>query len=144
MAVGRGARVARRVVADRRIDDGWWESIAANVDWVRREAELDDEWADRERWVEYFDEQFGPDAPYDADAEEYERVRREALDQREAAYIDPDEIEARAAAGHEALAARLDADAVVAAHDEADLLDAMDDAVVESYLDDGVLTEASD
>ncbi|WP_256298189.1 FAD-dependent oxidoreductase [Haloarchaeobius salinus] len=144
MAVGRGARVARRVVADRRIADGWWEAIAANVDWVRREAELDDEWADRERWETYFDEQFGPDAPYELDSEAYERVRGEALDQREAAYIDTDEVESRRMGGHEAVAAHLDAGAVVAAHDEHDLLDAMDAAVVEAYLDDGRVTEVGD
>jgi hypothetical protein len=144
MAVGRGARVARRVVADRRIDDGWWEEIASNVDWVRREAELDDEWADRERWVAYFDEHYGESAPYDPDSGEYERVREAALDVMNGSYIDTDEIDARAAAGHEALAAHLDADAVVAAHDETDLLDAMDDDVVEAHLDDGVVTEAGD
>jgi len=41
-AAGRGARVARRVVTDARIDDGWWPAAAEDVDWVRREAEREE------------------------------------------------------------------------------------------------------
>ena len=51
IAAGRGARVARRVIADAKTDDGWWAEVAGGVDWVRRETELDDELI-RERAVE--------------------------------------------------------------------------------------------
>jgi hypothetical protein len=134
-AAGRGARVARRVVADARIDDGWWEAVADGVDWVRREAELDDEWADREAWVEWFDDYYGEDAPVDPGSERYERVRAAAIDDSRSSYVGPDEIESRGAAGREALAGHLDADAVVTAFDEATLLEAMDDDAIREYVD---------
>jgi len=144
MAAGRGARVARRVVADARLEDGWWEAVADGVDWLRREAELDDEWADRERWVEWFDE-YHADAPVEQGSERYERVRAAAIEDSRSSYVGPEEIEARAATGHEALAGHLDADAVVAAFDEATLLEAMDDDAVREYVDsDPELTEAGE
>ncbi|WP_135807094.1 NAD(P)/FAD-dependent oxidoreductase [Halorussus marinus] len=135
MAAGRGARVARRVVADARIDDGWWEDVADGVDWVRREAELDDEWTDRETWVEWFDDYRAEDAPVDPGSDRYERVRAAAIDDARSSYVGPAEIESRAAAGHEALARHLDADAIVDAVDETALLAAMDDEVVREYVD---------
>ncbi|MFC7068269.1 FAD-dependent oxidoreductase [Halobaculum lipolyticum] len=134
-AAGRGAMVARRVIADVRIADGWWPEAAEGVDWVRREAELTGEWAERERWVEWFDEHHAEHAPVDTDSERFRRVREAYLDEGRAAYLPDGEIEDRATRGHSALAARLDADAVVDAHDTADLLDAVDDAEIREYLD---------
>ncbi|WP_144923985.1 FAD-dependent oxidoreductase [Halorubrum salsamenti] len=131
-AAGRGARVARRVVTDARIADGWWPAAAEGVDWVRREAERDEEWADRERWVEWFDERHA-DAPVDPDAERFSRVREAAIDSALSAYVDADEAEARAAEGRRALAGHLDPDAVVDAHGAEALLDAMDDEDIAAY-----------
>ena len=127
MAAGRGARVAHRVIADARIDDGWWEGVADGVDWVRREAALDDEWADRDRWVEWFDDYYGDDAPVDPDSERYRRVRAAAIDDSLSSYVSPDEIDERAAEGQAALASHLDADRLVGAVDDETLLDAVDD-----------------
>lgn len=131
-AAGRGARVGKRVVADARIDDGWWPAAAEGVDWVRREAERDEEWADRERWIEWFDDQHA-DAPVDPDSERFARVREAAIDEALSAYVDADEAESRAAEGRRALAGRLDPDAVVDAHDAETLLDAMDDEDIAAY-----------
>ena len=131
-AAGRGARVGKRVVADARIDDGWWPAAAEGVDWVRREAELDGEWADRDRWVEWFDAEHA-DGPVDPDSERFARVREAAVDAARSAYVDADEEAARAAAGHRALAAHLDPEAVVDAHGADALLDAMDDEAVAAY-----------
>ena len=131
-AAGRGARVGKRVVADARVDDGWWPAAAERVDWVRREAELDDEWADRGRWVEWFDAEHA-DGPVDPDSERFARVREAAVDAARSAYVDADEEAARAAAGHRALAAHLDPEAVVDAHGADALLDAMDDEAVAAY-----------
>ncbi|PAU83903.1 thioredoxin reductase [Halorubrum salipaludis] len=131
-AAGRGARVARRVVTDARVADGWWPAAAEGVDWVRREAERDEEWADRERWVEWFDERHA-DAPVDADSERFARVREAAVDEALAAYVDADEAEARAAEGRRALAGHLDPAAVVEAHGAETLLDAMDDEAIAAY-----------
>lgn len=135
MAAGRGARVGRRVVADARVDDGWWEPVAADLDWARREAELSGNWADRERWVEWFDDRFAESAPVERGSARYERVRAAAIDRRFGAYLDTEEMAARRRSGHEALAARLDPAAVVAAHDDAALLDAMDDESVREHLE---------
>jgi NADPH-dependent 2,4-dienoyl-CoA reductase/sulfur reductase-like enzyme len=135
VAAGRGARVARRVVADARIDDGWWEAAATGVDWVRREAELDEEWADRERWIEWFDDHHADRAPVDTDSERFRRVRSASIDESRTSYVTSGEIDERAEAAHETLGAHLDVEAVVAAVDESALLDAVDDEVLRRYVD---------
>ncbi|QZP37718.1 FAD-dependent monooxygenase [Halobaculum magnesiiphilum] len=134
-AAGRGAMVARRVLADVRIADGWWPEAAEGVDWVRREAELTGEWAERERWVEWFDEHHAEHAPVDVDSERFRRVREAYLDEGRSPYLPDEEIEARAASGHRTLAGHLDPEAVVDAHDAADLLDELDDGTIRAYLD---------
>ncbi|MEZ3163969.1 FAD-dependent oxidoreductase [Halorubrum sp. RMP-47] len=131
-AAGRGARVGKRVVADARIDDGWWPEAAERVDWVRREAELDDEWADRDRWVEWFDAAHA-DGPVDPDSDRFARVREAAVDDARSSYVGADDEAARAEAGHRALAARLNPDAIVDAHDPDALLDAMDDETIAAH-----------
>jgi hypothetical protein len=131
-AAGRGARVARKVVTDARIADGWWSAAAEDVDWVRREAEREAEWTDRERWVEWFDERHA-DAPVDPDSERFARVREAAIDEALSAYVDADEAQARAAEGRRALVGHLDPSAVVDAHGTEALLDAMDDEDVAAY-----------
>jgi len=133
MAAGRGARVAHRVIADARIDDGWWEAVADGADWARREAELDDEWDDRDRWVEWFDGHYAEDAPVDPDSDRYRRVRAAAIDDSLSSYVDADEIESRTAAGQRALAAHLDPAAVADARDADTLLDAIDDEAIAAY-----------
>ncbi|MFC5136518.1 MULTISPECIES: FAD-binding protein [Haloferacaceae] len=136
-AAARGARVGKRVVADIRIDDGWWPAAAEGVDWLRREAELDDEWADRERWCEWFDTHHA-DAPVDPDSDRFARVREAAVDEALSAYVDAEQIESRAAAGQRAVAERLDPSAVVDAHDADALLDALDDGAIAEYVAGGM------
>ncbi|WP_123619451.1 FAD-binding protein [Halorubrum sp. CSM-61] len=131
-AAGRGARVARRVITDLRVADGWWPAAAEGVDWVRREAERDEEWADRERWAERFDERHA-DAPVDPCSERFARVREAAIDEALSAYVDADEAETRAAEGRRALVSHLDPGAVVDAHGAESLLDAMDDEAIAAY-----------
>lgn len=143
-AAGRGAMVARRVIADVRIADGWWPEAAEGVDWVRREAELTGEWADRDRWVEWFDDHHAEHAPVDTDSERFRRVREAYLDEGRSAYRSDEEIETRTARGRRALAARVDPDAVVDAHGTTDLLDAMDDAEIREYLDGRPTAAAED
>lgn len=133
LAAGRGARVAKRVVADARIDDGWWDAVAEDVDWVRQQSELDDEWTDREAWIEWFDECYGEDAPVDRDADRFERVRETYIDDRFDGYLTDAEIERRTARSHETLAERLDPEAVVDAVDSQALLAAMDDDAIRAY-----------
>ncbi|QLH77222.1 NAD(P)/FAD-dependent oxidoreductase [Halosimplex rubrum] len=123
IAAGRGARVAHRVIADARIDDGWWEAVADGVDWVRREAELDDEWADRDQWVEWFDDHYAEEAPVDPDADRFRRVREASIDDSLSSYVSDGEIDTRTATGQETLAGHLDAERVATAVDDETLLD---------------------
>lgn len=127
MAAGRGARVAHRVITDVRMDDGWWQEVAEGVDWVRREAELDDEWSGRDKQIEWFDNHYGEDAPVDADSDRFQRVRSACIDETLSSYISPDEVETRAVTGQESLAATLDPEHVVAAIDDETLLEHVDD-----------------
>ena len=137
MAAGRGARVAHRVIADARVDDGWWAEIAEDrVDWVRQKAERGDKWDDRETWVEWFDGAYGEDAPVDVDSERFREVREAYIDERLAGYVTDEEIEARAEAGHETLAEHVDTEALVEAVDDEALLDAIDDETIREYVDD--------
>jgi len=162
MAAGRGARVAHRVIANARMDDGWWADAAEGVDWMRREANLDDEWADRERWVEWFDEHYGEDAPVAPDSERFRRVRETYIDSERSKCLSDDEIDERAERAHETLSERLNPSAVTAASEngawsESDaldaegavdelgsgaLLDALDDEAIAAYVTDHGLVEA--
>ncbi|EMA05531.1 hypothetical protein SAMN05443574_10865 [Haloarcula vallismortis] len=135
IAAGRGARVARRVIADARIDDGWWESAADGVDWVRRRAELEDEWTTRATWVDYFDDRYAEDAPVEPDSARFRRVRDAVIDERRSSYITSEEIATRTETGQETLAGYLDPEAVVSGLDQTAVLDAMDDERIRDYLD---------
>jgi hypothetical protein len=144
VAAGRGARVARRVAADARLDDGWWEQAATRVDWLQPAAEFDDGWTDREAVVERFDASHAADAPVAPESERYRRVREEAVEMTLDQYLTPAEIERRAETGHRTLASHVDVGAVVDAVGEATLLDAMDDDEIRAYLDDRRVSEVSD
>ncbi len=108
IAAGRGARVARRVIADAKMDAGWWDAVADGVDWVRREAELDEEWDDREAWVEWFADRYGDDAPVETDADRFRRVRETLIEAVRSSYVSREEIDERAAAGQERLLDHVD------------------------------------
>jgi len=134
VAAGRGARVARRVIADARTDDGWWESVADGVDWVRRRAELDDEWTERATWVEHFDDRHAGDAPVDPESDRFQRVREAVIEQRRSSYLTSDEIADRAETGQEVLASYLSPEAAVSGLDQTAVLDAMDDETIRDYV----------
>lgn len=135
IAAGHGATVARSLIADSRRDRGYWDDVATHYDWIRREAELADEWRDRERWVEYFDERRTPEN-VDLDDDERERIRDTCIDDRLSAYVTSDDIDRRASHGQRYLAEHLDVEAVVATSDAEHILEAIDDEVIRAYLDD--------
>jgi len=113
IAAGRGARVACRVIADTRMDRGWWEEVADGVDWVRREAELDEEWEDRDNWVEWFDDYYAEDAPVETDSDRFERVRAADIDDSLSSYVSPEERDERAARSQERLLDHVDDERIV-------------------------------
>ncbi|XVH33683.1 NAD(P)/FAD-dependent oxidoreductase (plasmid) [Haloferacaceae archaeon DSL9] len=135
IAAGRGARVARRVITDARIDDGWWDEVADGIDWVRRSAELDDEWAERDAWVEWFDDTYGEEAPVETDSERFRRVRAESIETSLSSYVTNAEIDTRGETGRAALAGHLDAEAVVEAFDAGTLLEAIDDDAIRQHVE---------
>jgi NADPH-dependent 2,4-dienoyl-CoA reductase/sulfur reductase-like enzyme len=72
VAAGNGAHVARSLLEDHRIAQGFPEGIAARYDWLRPESEFTGEWGDRDRWREYFENEAGD---HDLDAERFEELR---------------------------------------------------------------------
>ncbi|MCH7659035.1 MAG: NAD(P)/FAD-dependent oxidoreductase [Euryarchaeota archaeon] len=134
MAAGRGARVAQGVIADARMANGWWEEAAEGVDWMRQEAGLDDEWAERETWIEWFDDYYGEDAPVSPGSERFRRVRETYIDEQFATYLSTEEIEARTERGHRALSEHVDPESIVGAVGEEKLLEAMDGVAIREYV----------
>ncbi len=120
VAAGHGAAVGQNVIRDVRRERGYWDEALEPYDWRRRAAELDDEWDDRDRWVEWFDAHRVPD-DLDRDEATVERVREEVIDRSLETYLDADEIATRRERGQRRLAEHLDDDA---------LLDALDDETI--------------
>lgn len=111
VAAGRGGRVGLAVVEAVRRDRGYPDDVAAHYDWLRREADRDPEWADRERWRAWFAERL----PDDHDLSEADRraLRERVVDRRLGAYLDEAEIAERERAGQRRLLAHLDDDLVL-------------------------------
>jgi hypothetical protein len=121
-----GARVARTLVGDVRTAAGYPESMASRVDWVRREATLEDEWEDRDRWREWFDGRVPDD--HGLDDERLTELREADVDRRLATYISEAEVRSRSERGLRRLVETLGPERV---------LDAVDDERIRDYLGDG-------
>ncbi|WP_224270823.1 FAD-dependent oxidoreductase [Haloprofundus salinisoli] len=93
IAAGRGARVALTLIEDLRRERGYFGDVAKPYDWVRRTAELTDEWADPERWREYLDAQ-RPDE-HDVDASRWTELREAEIERRLDAYVSDETIDTR-------------------------------------------------
>ncbi|NUB93661.1 NAD(P)/FAD-dependent oxidoreductase [Haloterrigena sp. SYSU A121-1] len=106
MAAGRGARTAVSVVEAVRRERGYPDSLANYYDWVRRETELEDESAARNRWRERFDERMADD--HGLDEARLAELRDREIDRRIEMYISDDEIERRGARGQERLLEHID------------------------------------
>jgi len=123
-AAGHGAHVARALLRDRREAEGLGGEVAPVYDWLRPESEFSGDWAERERWREWFENEM---ADSDLDDEAAERLRERYIDRAFATERSPEEIEELRHEGHRRLAEHLDSEAV---------LDAVDDEEIEAYLDD--------
>lgn len=106
MSAGHGARVGRTILADVRPDRGFPDAMAERYDWVRRESDLSGEWADRERWREWFGERVPDD--HGLDEERFLELRERELDRRFDAYLPDDEIDRRTERAHRRLLDHLD------------------------------------
>jgi len=110
IASGRGARTARSLLRDVRLDRGIPTGFADHYDWMRQWASLNDEWRDRDRWREWFDDQVSDD---DADLEKLDVLKEAEIDRTLETYLDEDEIERRRERGQERLLAHLDDDLIL-------------------------------
>ncbi|WP_435181835.1 NAD(P)/FAD-dependent oxidoreductase [Halorussus sp. AFM4] len=121
VAAGRGARVALTVLADVRRGRGYPDAFADHYDWLRREAELDGEWSDRERWREWFADR----TPADADVPEdrLADLREREIDRRFDTYLGDDEIERRVARGQRRLLDHVDDEYILEAAREIEAAD---------------------
>jgi hypothetical protein len=109
VVAGRGARVGRQVIADVRRERGYPEPVATRVDWMRAAAERDAEWADRDRWREWYANRVPDD--HDPDPERRERE----IDRRLGTYLTAEEIDRRRERAHDRLLDHVDDDRILAA-----------------------------
>ncbi|QZP39789.1 thioredoxin reductase [Halobaculum magnesiiphilum] len=126
IAVGHGAHVARTVLADLRRSEGFSGGVVPHYDWLRPDSEFTGEWADRDRWREWFDSELHGDD--EVPAERIDDLRERYIDRAFATRLSEEEIAARRERGHRRLAEHLDSDVV---------LDAIDDEEIAAYLADG-------
>lgn len=124
VAAGHGAHVARTLLEDHRAAEGLAGEVAPVYDWLRPETEFSGDWAERERWEQWFDNEMGDS---DANEAEIERLRERYIDRAFATERSPEEIAELRHEGHRRLAEHLDTEAV---------LDAVDDEAIAAYLDD--------
>ncbi|WP_435320613.1 FAD-dependent oxidoreductase [Haloarchaeobius sp. TZWSO28] len=122
IAAGRGARVALTVVDEIRAEQGLFDPVVDQYDWLRREASLEGEWADRERWVRWAEEN-RPDDHALADDEWEELLDRE-IDRRFETYITDESVEERTEQGQRRLLDHIDDALIVERARELDHQDA--------------------
>lgn len=106
-SAGQGAHVARNLTQDVRRAEGYaGDVLSARFDWLRPESEFTGEWAERDRWREWFRNEL-PDE-HQQDAEELERLREEYIDRAFETKLTDAEIERRTECGHRRLLDHLD------------------------------------
>ncbi|ELZ05556.1 NAD(P)/FAD-dependent oxidoreductase [Natrialba asiatica] len=118
MAAGRGAQVGITVIEAVRREEGYPEPVANYYDWMRADTELDDEWSDRDRWRDYFDDRLPAD--HGLGAERLAAIREQEIDRRFAMYLSDDEIDRRSERGQRQLLEHIDDELILAAAREID------------------------
>ncbi|WP_135853996.1 FAD-dependent oxidoreductase [Halorussus salinus] len=127
VAAGNGAHVARHLIEDHRREQGYPEGVAAHYDWLRRDAEFSGEWADRDRWREWFENEVGDD--YEVDDDRLADLRETYIDREFATRRTDEEVREQSERGLERL---------VEIVGTGRLLDAMDDETVAEYAAEAV------
>jgi len=125
VAAGNGAHVARCLLEDRRRARGYPEGVATEYDWLRQDSEFSGEWADRDRWREWFENEAGED--HDLDDERLAELRERYIDRAFETRLTDAEAQSRADGGVEQLVDVLGPERV---------LDAVDDATIEAYAEE--------
>lgn len=132
VAAGNGAHVARSLLADHRREEGYAGGVSPHYDWLRRDAEFSGEWADRDRWREWFANEFDADA---GDEERFEELRETYLDHAFETRLTEAEADERFERGLERLVDVVGTDRV---------LDTIDDEALHAYLDDRLAEPTDD
>lgn len=122
VAAGHGAHVARCLIEDRRCEEGYSGGVAPHYDWLRSESEFTGEWADRDRWREWFDNEIGDDPARDDDG--LAELRETYIDEAFATRVPDEEVEQRVDQGLRRLVEVIGQERV---------LDAIDDAAILGY-----------
>lgn len=112
-SAGQGAHVARSLIEDYRqavegLPDG---VLSARFDWLRPESEFSGDWAGRDRWREWFENELPDD--HGLEGTELERLRERYIDRAFETKLSDAEIERRTERGHRRLLEHLDDDLVL-------------------------------
>ena len=161
VAAGNGAHVARSLIEDRRRARGLSGEVAPEYDWLRQESEFSGEWAERDRWREWFENELADD--HDLEDDELAELREDYIDEAFETRIDDAEADERAedglatfvdvvgvervvdAVGAERVVDALGAERIVDAVGPGAVLDAVDEeAVRERVESDASVSEAGE
>jgi thioredoxin reductase len=143
VAAGNGGHVARCLLADRRRERGYVGGVAPHYDWLRPESEFTGEWADGERWREWFANEFAGDRSA-MDDERYHELREAYLDRAFETAVSEDEQEARAERGLARLVEVVGTERVLGIVDDRTALESIDDDVIRAYVEDRDVLQTGD
>lgn len=111
VAAGQGAHVARRLVKDVREKSGYPPALAEQYDWLRSESEFSGDWAERDRWREWFESE-SPDG-YETDSDvDLDALRETYIDEAFETKRTDEEVEALRERAHRRLLDHIDDDVV--------------------------------
>ncbi len=119
IAAGQGAHVARSLIEDQRQKQGYSGGVGPHYDWLRQPSEFAGEWADRDRWREWFEREIESE---DITDETLTTLRERYLDRVYETEVGESEQETRAregiatmvdVLGHETVLQELNDDAVL-------------------------------
>jgi len=96
-AAGHGAHVARCLLADHRREQGYSGGVAPHYDWLRQDAEFSGEWADRDRWREWFENETPDD--HGVDDERLVELREAYIDEAFDTRLTDEEVRTRGERG---------------------------------------------
>jgi len=120
VAAGNGAHVARTLIEDRRRERGLSGEVAPEYDWVRPESEYAGEWADRERWVEWFDTEIDSE---ELSEEHLAELRETYVDRAFETRVTESEVDSLATRGVERLVETMGSETVLDAIDDETIRD---------------------
>ncbi|WP_058366606.1 FAD-dependent oxidoreductase [Haloparvum sedimenti] len=114
VAAGNGAHVARGLIADRRREEGFTGEVVDHYDWLRQDSEFSGEWAERDRWREWFDNE----TEGETDTPEHRERRERYIDRAFETRRTPEEVEDLAERGLRRFVETVGTDRVLDALDE--------------------------